>query len=130
MLHGSCLCGSIKYEMHINVPKTSACQCRVCRKITSGTTSLNLVVPHSSFKLMKGTPKSLDITHFDEGFDITLAFCGDCGSAIPIEAYLGEATAREYIIQVGTLDNTGPLEAVPAPPPKSTSCPGLDGLNR
>ncbi|KAF2185580.1 hypothetical protein K469DRAFT_576097, partial [Zopfia rhizophila CBS 207.26] len=116
ILHGSCLCGGIKYEVDITdeaARDTSTCHCRVCRKITSGTTSLNLVVPRSTFKLTKGTLKTVDATHFDEGFDIILAFCGNCGSAIHVEAQMGEAAAGVYIIQVGTLDDTGPLEATP-----------------
>ncbi|KAF2787404.1 hypothetical protein K505DRAFT_316755 [Melanomma pulvis-pyrius CBS 109.77] len=116
MLHGSCLCGGINYEVDITdeaAEATSICHCRLCRKITSGTTSLNLVVPSSSFKLTKGTLKTVDATHFDEGFDITLAFCGNCGSAIHVVAHLGESTAGKCIVQVGSLDDVGPLEAAP-----------------
>lgn len=93
--------------------KTSACHCRVCRKITSATTSLNLAVPQSSFRLTNGTLKTFSTTHFDEGFAVTFAFCSDCSSTIHAEAHLGETSEKQYIIQVGTLDDTGPLEATP-----------------
>lgn len=93
--------------------KTATCHCRVCRKITSATTSLNLTVPQSSFRLTNGTLKTFNTTHFDEGFGVTFAFCGDCSSTIYAQAHLGEPTEKQYIIQVGTLDDTGPLETTP-----------------
>ncbi|KAG6990710.1 hypothetical protein FocnCong_v020501 [Fusarium oxysporum f. sp. conglutinans] len=97
--------------------KTSTCHCRPCRKITGATTSLNLPVQASAFKLQKGKLKNTTNTHVDEGFQFTVAFCRDCGSPIYAEAFIGPNAAAEsntLIFQAGTLDDAGPLEAPPA----------------
>ncbi|KAK7570741.1 hypothetical protein V3481_019282 [Fusarium oxysporum f. sp. vasinfectum] len=121
MLSGSCLCGAVQYELDITSEeaskKTSTCHCRPCRKIAGATTSLNLPVQASAFKLQKGKLKNTTNTHVDEGFQFTVAFCRDCGSPIYAEAFIGPNAAAESntpIIQAGTLDDAGPLEAPPA----------------
>lgn len=45
---------------------------------------------------------------------MTLSFCGQCGSAIHAEAEMGEASPKAYIVQMGTLDDIGPLEFLPS----------------
>ncbi|KAF4311565.1 glutathione-dependent formaldehyde-activating [Botryosphaeria dothidea] len=115
MLHGTCLCGGIEYEIDISddaALKTTTCHCRSCRKITSATTSLNLTAPSSAFKLIKGTLKTVTTRHIDEGFDFSIAFCGSCGSAI-YALPPGQPPPPVVIIQVGTLDDAAPLEATP-----------------
>lgn len=95
---------------------TSTCHCRPCRKITGGTTSLNLPVQASAFTLQKGNLKNTTNTHVDEGFQFTVAFCSECGSPIYAEAFLDPNAApgsNPLIIQAGTLDDVGPLEAPP-----------------
>ncbi|KAK5300143.1 hypothetical protein LTR99_006890 [Exophiala xenobiotica] len=115
-LHGSCLCGNVKFSLTIdpdpnpdgNVTSTSICHCRACRKITGGTTSVNLTVPSTSFILDSGTLKAITTKHVDEGFDFSLSFCEGCGS--PIYAVpLPQARPEVKIIQVGVLDDDGDL---------------------
>ncbi|KAJ4183692.1 hypothetical protein NW759_017068 [Fusarium solani] len=121
MFSGSCLCGAVQYELDMTSEEasktTSACHCRPCRKITGATTSLNLTVQASAFKLVTGNLKKTTNAHVDEGFRFTVAFCGDCGSPIYAEAFLdpnAAAGSNPLIIQAGTLDDVGPLEAAPA----------------
>ena len=74
------------------------------------------MVQPCSFKLRKGSLKSKRHTHVDEGFQFALAFCGDCGSPIYAEPYFdpdAEPGSGPYVVQVGTLDSTGPLVAIP-----------------
>ncbi|KAJ3545292.1 hypothetical protein NM208_g2581 [Fusarium decemcellulare] len=117
VFHGSCLCGAVRYEVDISdeqATKPSLCHCRVCRKITGGSTSHNLTVPYSAFTLKTGELKVYQATHFDEGFEIWLHFCPTCSSPIFAEAS-GNPPAPDdpVFIQGGTLDDTIPLEATP-----------------
>jgi hypothetical protein len=91
------------------------CHCRPCRKISGATGSLNLVVPIASFNLKAGELKKIRTTHCDEGFEFTVAFCGDCGSPIYGQPHpkTAGAPAEVVAIQVGTLDDVGPLETTP-----------------
>ncbi|GKT49609.1 uncharacterized protein ColSpa_09790 [Colletotrichum spaethianum] len=122
MANGSCLCGKIRYqislgkdaplESSIDLNQTSTCHCRPCRKITGATTSLNLTVPLSDFALLAGTPKTFTTRHCDDGFEFSMVFCGDCGSPI-YDMPLGGPQPPVAVIQVGTLDDGGVLEATP-----------------
>ncbi|KEF51208.1 uncharacterized protein A1O9_12711 [Exophiala aquamarina CBS 119918] len=95
--------------------KTSLCHCRPCRKISGGTASLNLTVPDKNFVLKTGELKKVRTTHVDEGFDFSIAFCPDCGSPIYGQPHPnpGDPELGIVVIQVGTLDNMGPLKATP-----------------
>jgi hypothetical protein len=87
-------------DVNVNVTSTRICHCRACRKITGGTTSVNLTVPSTSFILDSGILKTITTKHLDEGFDFSLWFCEDCGS--PIYAVpLPQARPEVKIIQVG-----------------------------
>ncbi|KIW53016.1 hypothetical protein PV05_08621 [Exophiala xenobiotica] len=122
MTHGSCLCGDVKFSLAIdpdvNVTstrtdkngQTSLCHCRACRKITGGTTSVNLTVPSTHFVLDSGTLKTVTTRHVDEGFEFSLSFCEGCGS--PIYA-VPQARPGVKIIQVGVLDDGDLLDKTP-----------------
>ncbi|KAI8933655.1 hypothetical protein NX059_012522 [Plenodomus lindquistii] len=114
MLSGSCLCGEVKYNLNITDKEaqvTATCHCRACRKITGATTSLNLEVPASTFSLSSGSLKTVRVRHADEGFEFSVFFCPGCGS--PIYCEPASLENSPYIIQVGTLDDVGPLEVPP-----------------
>jgi hypothetical protein len=69
-----------------------------------------------SFTLKKGELKKVRTRHFDEGFEFSTAFCADCGSPIYGQPHPKEAGAPQpgiVVIQVGTLDDVGPLETTP-----------------
>lgn len=94
--------------------QTSVCHCRPCRKISGATGSVNLAIPIASFALTKGELKKVRTTHIDEGFEFSIAFCGDCGSPIYGQPHPKEGPQSPIVvIQVGTLDDSGPLEAIP-----------------
>ena len=85
----------------------------MCRKITGASTSVNLDIPKANFRLTSGDLKRIRTTHKDEGFEFSIAFCGDCGSPIVAEPHL-EGFEDVVIIQVGTLDDPQVLESNPA----------------
>lgn len=74
-------------------------------------------MPDSGFTLKAGDLKKIRTTHIDEGFDFSVAFCGDCGSPVYGQPHPQSAEAPELgikVIQIGLLDDIGPLEAKPA----------------
>ena len=52
MHKGSCLCGSIKFEINCNLEAPSACHCRECRK-HSGHFEVSVDIPRKSIKIQK-----------------------------------------------------------------------------
>ena len=98
----------------LSLEQTSVCHCRPCRKISGGTGSLNLVVPDTTFTVTKGELRKVRTAHLDEGFEFTIAFCADCGSPIYGLPHPNEgAQPPIVVIQVGTLDDIGPIETTP-----------------
>lgn len=95
--------------------QTSLCHCRPCRKITGGTTSLNLTVPSKAFQLTSGSGalKTVKTKHMDEGFEFSLSFCPECGSPIYAVPHF-EPQPDIVVVQAGTLDDVSSLEKTPA----------------
>jgi hypothetical protein len=85
----------------------------MCRKITGASTSVNLDIPAANFRLTSGKLKRVRVTHKDEGFEFSVAFCENCGSPIVAEPHI-EGFRDVVIIQVGTLDDPETLESKPS----------------
>lgn len=84
----------------------------MCRKITGASTSVNLDIPAANFRLISGELKRIRTTHKDDGFEFSIAFCGDCGSPIIALPHL-EGWEDVVIIQVGSMDEAEALESRP-----------------
>ena len=106
LLRGSCLCGTVTYEIASRFLYAGYCHCSQCRK-TSG----------SAFAAVGGVnPSSFVVTHgqdmlraFAKGPNSTLRFCGACGSGLFVEKNGG----RTIHLRLGTLDSEcqPPLQA-------------------
>lgn len=80
LLKGSCMCGSIKYEV-IEKPQLSfLCQCRQCQKITGSGHSAEFVVLEKAVSLT-GELKSYEMKS-DQGNTVYSQFCPTCGNPI------------------------------------------------
>ena len=53
-MKGSCLCGSVKYEIEPPFKIFQYCHCSRCRKFTGSVHSANLFVPLPQFKWLAG----------------------------------------------------------------------------
>lgn len=81
-LAGSCLCGSVKFEV---MPPFSAfryCHCSRCQKASGSAHAANAFVPAKQFRWRAG--ESL-IKHYDHAPSQRFAvwFCTQCGSRVP-----------------------------------------------
>jgi hypothetical protein len=97
MLTGTCLCGSVAYEVDAEVGPIVHCHCRTCRKTHGSAFSTVTNVPRDRFRWTSGQ-------HLLKGFESspgkTRYFCGQCGSHI-----LADRPANDTVLlRMGCLD--------------------------
>lgn len=78
------------------------CHCLSCQKISGGTNTANIPVPREKLAVTSGAPKSHTQKH-EDGFSLTVFFCGDCGSTVYKQAD-GDMFENVSLVQSGTLD--------------------------
>jgi hypothetical protein len=105
MLHGSCLCGGVRYELAREPGPFGYCHCKSCRKASGSAHAANAPVARADFTLASGREL---LREFESSPGKFRAFCSACGS--PIYAYLA-ATRDVLRIRLGSLDS--PLLASP-----------------
>lgn len=103
-LKGSCLCGSVEYQINADTteqtPKFFHCHCQRCRK-ASGTGHASLIIlAHSSLEWKKGE-NCLGHYKVPEAERFATCFCKNCGSALP--RY--DAKSGRAVIPAGSLDH-------------------------
>jgi hypothetical protein len=98
MYKGSCLCGSIRYEITSELGDFGYCHCTSCRKASGSAHAANAPVDRASFTLVSGREV---LREFESSPGKTRAFCSRCGS--PIYAFMA-ATPAVLRIRLGTLD--------------------------
>lgn len=97
---GSCLCGSVRYEISGDPMKFYHCHCKRCRKATGTGHASNLLIKPGSIKWIKGEEliKSYKVP---EAKRFTNCFCSVCGGRVP--RYVKEADF--IVIPAGSLDS-------------------------
>lgn len=100
LTQGSCLCGSVTFEITGEPLRMAQCHCVDCKK-SSGTGHMSLAFFNSGQVAVKG-----DLSEYgavaDSGNTNFRSFCPRCGSRL-----FGRNSAREGMVSVtaGTLDN-------------------------
>jgi len=98
MHKGSCLCGSVRYEIDGELGEFGYCHCRSCRKASGSAHAANAGVERARFHLVSG---DATLREYESSPGKLRAFCSACGS--PIYAYL-TASADVIRIRLGSLD--------------------------
>jgi len=103
MIHGSCLCGGIRFEFTQPAGPFELCHCTRCRKVTGSAFFSGLYVRVEDFRLVEG--KEL-ITNYEapilrEPPAYRASFCSRCGSPVPNPA----ASSGLVEIPAGLLDD-------------------------
>jgi hypothetical protein len=101
MHKGSCLCGSVEYELEGDIRPSIACHCTQCRK-TSGHFWSATQVPNDCFKITKDD----GLKWFRSSEWAKRGFCQNCGSSMFWEMDGKNATS----VASGTLDNSNDLK--------------------
>ncbi len=104
-LKGSCLCGTVKYQMTGPFKIFQYCHCSRCRKFTGSAFSPNIFVPPERFNWIAGEKLVGHYDHPDAKYFAT-CFCKQCGSSLPW-AVQGD---RNIVVPAGTLDDKPDIE--------------------
>jgi hypothetical protein len=105
MYKGSCLCGTVKYEVRGKLGAAIYCHCSLCRKATATAFATNAAVAASDFVVIEGESA---LKAFDSSPGVHRLFCSSCGSPIISRR---DAMPDVVRLRLGTLDT--PL---PTPP--------------
>ena len=96
---GSCLCGSVKFEVTPPFVAFRYCHCSRCQKASGSAHASNAFIQESRFKWLAG--ESL-VKQFDlQGAKrFAVAFCTQCGTRVPHKV----KTTENVLIPAGVLD--------------------------
>jgi hypothetical protein len=85
MIHGSCLCGGVKFEITRAVHPFELCHCGRCRKASGSAFFAWLVVQREDFKLVQGEDlvKTFEAPVRESPPAYCTNFCNRCGSSVP-----------------------------------------------
>ncbi len=97
MINGSCLCGSVKYEISGAVGDIVHCHCSTCRKAHGSAFSSVASVQDCDFKLSnRDSLKSYESSAGKHRY-----FCSNCGSQL----YAKREGTSHLILRLGSLDS-------------------------
>ncbi|KGE70854.1 GFA family protein [Spirochaeta lutea] len=102
---GSCLCGSITYEVTGEFEQFFLCHCASCRKDTGSAHAANLFSTKAHLEWLKGAERVITYNHNNSGH--IKSFCPDCSSALPNLQMDGSL----LVVPAGSLDTE--LEMIP-----------------
>ena len=96
---GSCLCGSVKFEVRPPFSAFRYCHCSRCRKASGSAHAANIFVPQGQFAWSAGEDL---VNHYKLPTAKTFAvsFCTRCWSRVPHLIH----ERQEYLIPAGLLD--------------------------
>lgn len=100
MLKGSCLCGSVTYEVHAEPGAILLCHCSKCRKANGSAFAANAPIPLQDFKLVTGKET---LAEFESTPGVFRVFCQKCGSPLYSRRPSMPDTIR---LRIGSLDST------------------------
>lgn len=100
VIHGSCLCKAVRYEVKEPFLRFTHCYCSRCRKATGGVRATNIAVAPGQFRWVAGEEL---ISRYDlpEARSFATAICTRCNCPVP---RLSRDRER-IIVPAGTLDD-------------------------
>jgi len=99
-LSGSCLCGSVVYEMRGDARRFYHCHCMRCRKATGSAHASNIILKLESITWTAGE-QLLRRYKVPEAERFATVFCTVCGSLMPRVSADGQVA----VVPAGTLDH-------------------------
>lgn len=102
---GSCLCGSVQYEVSGEPKRFYHCHCSRCRKATGTGHASNIMIQAESFRWIKGEGL-LHRFKVPDAERFYTQFCSQCGSGMPRNV----PEIGMVIIPAGSLDHEIPIK--------------------
>lgn len=99
MLHGSCQCGRVEYEISGEPLVMYHCHCKTCRAASGAMFATNIMVAAADFAVTAGRDC---LGAFESSPRKHRYFCANCGS--PIYSH-SQNTAHLVSVRTGTLDD-------------------------
>ena len=99
MISGSCLCGSVRFEISGRLGPAGYCHCSQCRKASGSAFAANASVRRRYLSFQSGEEK---IREYESSPGKYRAFCSGCGSPVYSRTDKDPETLR---IRLGTLDS-------------------------
>lgn len=81
---GSCLCGTVKFEMKGEFKKFFLCHCSRCRKTSGSAHCANIFAPGAKLNWLSGKEKINFYRH--ENTNFARNFCSICSALMPVHA--------------------------------------------
>ncbi|RYV01679.1 aldehyde-activating protein [Shewanella sp. OPT22] len=100
MYQGSCLCGTVKFEVHSEISDIIHCHCSLCQKSTGSAYATNGFVQTADFKIIQGRS---ELQHFELRSGRKRHFCSNCASPIYSS---NEAEPSRIRIRLGVIDSS------------------------
>jgi hypothetical protein len=97
-LHGSCLCGGVRYKAALPVFHASHCYCTMCQKQHGAAAGSYANVARAGFVLEQGAELMTEYASSDEG---RRGFCRVCGSTL---FWRSTASPDRIAVTLGTLE--------------------------
>ncbi|MBY4678965.1 GFA family protein [Marinobacterium sp. CAU 1594] len=104
-LNGSCLCGSVKFEIEGSFDSFFLCHCKHCQKDTGSLHAANLFSESAALTWLQG--KEVVKTYQLPNTQHSKSFCRTCGSAVPTYA----DSLGLVVVPAGSLDS--PVDLIP-----------------
>lgn len=97
---GSCLCGTVRFEIKPPFSAFRYCHCSRCRKASGSAHAANVFVPQSQFGWLAG---EASVNRFDlpGAKRFSVWFCSRCGTRVPHKV----RERDDYLVPAGILDN-------------------------
>jgi hypothetical protein len=80
MIEGTCLCGTLRYEIDGPLSSMMHCHCSMCRKQHGAAFATYVVAPVAGFRWIAGED---EVVRYQSSAQGTRAFCRRCGSVAP-----------------------------------------------
>src|SRR5881392_3624665 len=104
-LNGSCLCGTVTFEVQPPFERMAHCHCSRCRKGTGTGHATNLYVQPEQLKWTSGE-STISRYSLPSAKSFGKWFCSHCGSPVPRITRSG----KNVVVPAGSLDTTPPIK--------------------
>lgn len=103
MIRGSCLCGSVAFELHGELTPIQLCHATRCRKASGAAVSPEMLTAAASLRWTRGESlvRVYEAPVLSEPPAYRRCFCNTCGSPLPAEI----AGSGFTVVNPGTLDD-------------------------
>ena len=99
MYTGSCLCGSVRFEIRGRIRNIVYCHCSQCRKAQGSAFATNGIVSVSDFNILSGADS---LTGYESSPGQIKYFCKTCGSPIFSKS---ESRPEQVRVRLGSIES-------------------------